>query len=157
MSTVFLNHGIVNFVQGLPSGKFVPVFIKLLSVVQHEDAENIGYVIPTPVMEHFINDYERNGQYTAFPALGIEWQKMESPFMRKALGMQVGAVIVSHCHRQSSSVCVHCAMTCQIHNSKTVKNRNSANDSNSESCSMLDRAADAHENNNRCSFPCMMM
>ena len=42
-------------------------------------------------MEHFINDYERNGQYTAFPALGIEWQKMESPFMRKALGMQVGA------------------------------------------------------------------
>lgn len=57
--------------------------------MQHEDAENIGYVIPTPVMEHFINDYERNGHYTAFPALGVEWQKMESPFMRKALGMQV--------------------------------------------------------------------
>ncbi|KAA6422597.1 MAG: protease Do-like 9-like [Trebouxia sp. A1-2] len=56
--------------------------------LKHEDAENIGYVIPTPVMEHFINDYERNGQYTAFPALGIEWQKMESPFMRTALGMQ---------------------------------------------------------------------
>lgn len=56
--------------------------------LKHEDAENIGYVIPTPVMEHFINDYERNGHYTAFPALGVEWQKMESPFMRKALGMQ---------------------------------------------------------------------
>jgi len=61
----------------------------LSCLLQHEDAENIGYVIPTPVMEHFINDYERNGQYTAFPALGIEWQKMESPFMRTALGMQV--------------------------------------------------------------------
>ena len=61
----------------------------LLCLLQHEDAENIGYVIPTPVMEHFINDYERNGHYTAFPALGIEWQKMESPFMRTALGMQV--------------------------------------------------------------------
>ena len=60
-------------------------------LTQHEDAENIGYVIPTPVLEHFINDYERNGQYTAFPALGIEWQKMESPFMRNALGMQVGS------------------------------------------------------------------
>ena len=59
--------------------------------MQHEDAENIGYVIPTPVMEHFINDYERNGQYTAFPSLGIEWQKMESPFLRKALGMLVSA------------------------------------------------------------------
>ena len=65
--------------------------------MQHEDAENIGYVIPTPVMEHFINDYERNGQYTAFPALGIEWQKMESPFMRKALDMQVGTIIMCLC------------------------------------------------------------
>ena len=70
--------------------------------MQHEDAENIGYVIPTPVMEHFINDYERNGQYTAFPALGIEWQKMESPFMRKALGMQVGASTV-HMHSATAS------------------------------------------------------
>lgn len=57
--------------------------------LKHEDAENIGYVIPTPVIDHFINDYARNGQYTAFPALGVEWQKMESPFMRKALGMKV--------------------------------------------------------------------
>ena len=57
--------------------------------LKHEDAENIGYVIPTPVIDHFISDYARNGQYTAFPALGIEWQKMESPYMRKALGMKV--------------------------------------------------------------------
>ena len=67
--------------------------VKLCFVLQHEDAENIGYVIPTPVMEHFINDYQRNGQYTAFPALGVEWQKMESPFMRKALGMQVALIV----------------------------------------------------------------
>ncbi|KAK9829857.1 hypothetical protein WJX72_008281 [[Myrmecia] bisecta] len=58
--------------------------------LKHEDAENIGYVIPPPVIEHFIHDYERNGHYTAFPMLGIEWQKMESPFMRKALGMKPG-------------------------------------------------------------------
>lgn len=57
--------------------------------MQHEDAENIGYIIPPPVIQHFITDFERNGKYTAFPVLGIEWQKMESPFMRKALGMQV--------------------------------------------------------------------
>jgi hypothetical protein len=56
--------------------------------VQHEDAENIGYIIPPPVIQHFITDFERNGRYTAFPALGIEWQKMESPFLRKALGMK---------------------------------------------------------------------
>lgn len=32
--------------------------------LKHEDAENIGYVIPTPVINHFITDYEKNGSYT---------------------------------------------------------------------------------------------
>lgn len=34
--------------------------------LKHEDAENIGYVIPTPVITHFITDYERTGDYTGF-------------------------------------------------------------------------------------------
>ncbi|CAM6052277.1 unnamed protein product [Sphagnum compactum] len=55
--------------------------------LKHDDAENIGYVIPTPVINHFITDYVRNGDYTGFPILGIEWQKMENPDLRKALGM----------------------------------------------------------------------
>lgn len=32
--------------------------------IKHEDAVNIGYVIPTPVIIHFIQDYERNEAYT---------------------------------------------------------------------------------------------
>lgn len=56
--------------------------------LKHEDAENIGYVIPTPVINHFINDFERNGDYTGFPILGIDWQKIENPDLRKALGME---------------------------------------------------------------------
>lgn len=32
--------------------------------LKHEDVENIGYVIPTPVIMHFIQDYEKNGSYT---------------------------------------------------------------------------------------------
>jgi len=32
--------------------------------LKHEDVENIGYVIPTPVIMHFIRDYEKNGGYT---------------------------------------------------------------------------------------------
>ncbi|KAI8465037.1 MAG: trypsin-like cysteine/serine peptidase domain-containing protein [Monoraphidium minutum] len=56
--------------------------------LKHEDAENIGYIIPVPVINHFITDYERNGAYTGFPALGIEWQRMENPDLRKALLMK---------------------------------------------------------------------
>lgn len=55
--------------------------------LKHEDAENIGYIIPPPVVEHFIQDYEKNGEYTGFPCLGVEWQKMENPDLRTALKM----------------------------------------------------------------------
>ncbi|KAK1600806.1 hypothetical protein QYE76_048216 [Lolium multiflorum] len=66
-------------------GKCVGIAFQSL---KHEDAENIGYVIPTPVIKHFIQDYEKSGEYTGFPILGIEWQKMENPDLRKAMGMK---------------------------------------------------------------------
>ncbi|GJN00216.1 hypothetical protein PR202_ga17630 [Eleusine coracana subsp. coracana] len=66
-------------------GKCVGIAFQSL---KHEDAENIGYVIPTPVIKHFIEDYEKNGEYTGFPILGVEWQKMENPDLRKAMGMK---------------------------------------------------------------------
>ncbi|KAL2465249.1 Protease Do-like 9 [Abeliophyllum distichum] len=56
--------------------------------LKHEDAENIGYVIPTPVIRHFIRDYEKNGAYTGFPILGVEWQKMENLDLRLSIGMK---------------------------------------------------------------------
>nr|XP_029118574.1 protease Do-like 9 isoform X2 [Elaeis guineensis] len=65
-------------------GKCVGIAFQSL---KHEDVENIGYVIPTPVILHFIHDYEKSGEYTGFPILGIEWQKMENPDLRKAMGM----------------------------------------------------------------------
>ncbi|OEL20967.1 Protease Do-like 9 [Dichanthelium oligosanthes] len=66
-------------------GKCVGIAFQSL---KHEDAENIGYVIPTPVITHFIKDYEKSGEYTGFPILGIEWQKMENPDLRKSMGMK---------------------------------------------------------------------
>ncbi|KAF5740351.1 Protease Do-like 9 [Tripterygium wilfordii] len=65
-------------------GKCVGIAFQSL---KHEDAENIGYVIPTPVIMHFIQDYEKNGAYTGFPILGVEWQKMENPDLRMSMGM----------------------------------------------------------------------
>ncbi|OVA16284.1 Peptidase S1 [Macleaya cordata] len=56
--------------------------------LKHEDVENIGYVIPTTVIMHFIQDYDKKEQYTgSFPTLGVEWQKMENPDLRMAMGM----------------------------------------------------------------------
>ncbi|KAH9786187.1 protease Do-like 2 [Citrus sinensis] len=35
-------------------------------VYRSEEVENIGYVIPTTVVSHFLSDYERNGKYTVY-------------------------------------------------------------------------------------------
>uniref|UniRef100_A0A2C9WP97 Protease Do-like PDZ domain-containing protein n=1 Tax=Manihot esculenta TaxID=3983 RepID=A0A2C9WP97_MANES len=57
-------------------------------VYRSEEAENIGYVIPTTVVSHFLNDYERNGKYTGFPCLGVLLQKLENPALRACLKVQ---------------------------------------------------------------------
>ena len=46
------------------------------------------------VIAHFISDYERHGAYTGFPSLGVEWQKMERPVLRQALGMKASGWLV---------------------------------------------------------------
>lgn len=68
-------------------GKCVGIAFQSL---KNDDVENIGYVIPTPVIIHFIQDYEKNGAYTGFPILGVEWQKMENPDLRISMGMRPG-------------------------------------------------------------------
>merc|ERR1719235_2031170 len=50
-------------------------------------AENIGWIIPTPVVSHFLTDYARRGAHSGFPVLGIRYQMMESPVLREAVGL----------------------------------------------------------------------
>ncbi|XP_068660029.1 protease Do-like 2, chloroplastic [Aristolochia californica] len=57
-------------------------------VFRSEEAENIGYVIPTTVVSHFLEDYERNGKYTGFPSLGVLLQKLENPALRTCLKVE---------------------------------------------------------------------
>eukprot|EP01083_Nonionella_stella_P288804 982727_1 len=41
-----------------------------------ENAENVGYIIPTDVVEHFLADIEKRGKYVGFCSLGINFQFM---------------------------------------------------------------------------------
>ena len=69
------------------------------------DVENIGYVVPTPVIEHFLLDYKRNKAFTGFPSLGIRWQKLESGDLRKASGMNAeqSGILIRNVSPTSSS------------------------------------------------------
>mmetsp|Transcript_110480 Transcript_110480/g.285592 ORF Transcript_110480/g.285592 Transcript_110480/m.285592 type:complete len:536 (+) Transcript_110480:44-1651(+) len=53
-----------------------------------DEAENIGYVIPTVVVMHFLNDLLKHGKYTGFPTLGVEIQTMENTTLRESYGME---------------------------------------------------------------------
>eukprot|EP00882_Tetradesmus_deserticola_P018709 GHRQ01020094.1.p1 GENE.GHRQ01020094.1~~GHRQ01020094.1.p1 ORF type:complete len:426 (+),score=236.79 GHRQ01020094.1:1316-2593(+) len=53
--------------------------------------ENIGYIIPVPVINHFLEDLERHGgKYTGFCELGVSWQSLENEGMREVLDMPKG-------------------------------------------------------------------
>lgn len=49
--------------------------------------ENIGYMVPAPVIRHFLTDIG-DGSYDGTPSLGISMQKMENPAMRRHYRME---------------------------------------------------------------------
>lgn len=53
------------------------------------DSENIGYIAPTPIIEHFLKDIE-DGAYDGFPALGVRVQQLNNPGHREMYGMGEG-------------------------------------------------------------------
>ena len=48
--------------------------------------ENIGYIIPTEVVNHFLTDVKRQGRYSGFVELGLELQRCENPSLRRYAG-----------------------------------------------------------------------
>ena len=60
-------------------------------------AENIGYMVPMPIIQHFLTDIE-DGQYDNFPSMGLILQNMENPTLKqryKVAENQPG-VLVTH-------------------------------------------------------------
>ncbi|XP_010277816.1 PREDICTED: protease Do-like 10, mitochondrial [Nelumbo nucifera] len=51
-------------------------------------AENIGYIIPVPVIKHFISGVEESGKYIGFCSLGLSCQPTESMQLREHFHMR---------------------------------------------------------------------
>jgi S1-C subfamily serine protease len=65
----------------LSDGKVVGVVMQSM-----HSSENVGYIIPTEVVKHFLVDLEDN-KYDGFPTLGILHQEIESPALRDKYGV----------------------------------------------------------------------
>ena len=50
-------------------------FLKTYTKYQ-SDAENVGYIIPTPIIEHFLGDIDRFGEFRGFCFIGIAYQSL---------------------------------------------------------------------------------
>ena len=53
-----------------------------------ESAENIGYVVPVTVVQHFLEDIRRHGRYTGFCSMGARLAVLENSVFRKSLDMK---------------------------------------------------------------------
>lgn len=62
-------------------GALVGVSLQML-----EAAENVGYMVPSPVVRHFLDDVA-DGRVDGFAQLGARLQALESPALRASLGL----------------------------------------------------------------------
>ncbi|KAL0286948.1 UNVERIFIED_CONTAM: Protease Do-like 10, mitochondrial [Sesamum angustifolium] len=69
------------------------------------NAENIGYIIPVPVIKHFIEGVEETGVYVGFCSMGLSCQPTENAQLREDFQMPPGltGVLVSRINPTSDS------------------------------------------------------
>ncbi len=59
-------------------------------------SQNIGYMVPPPVIKHFIKDIEKDN-YHGFPSLGVRVQNIENEGLKKKYGLegdQTGVLVI---------------------------------------------------------------
>ena len=74
------------------NGKIVGIVMQGIT-----ESQNIGYIIPTPIINHFLKDSE-GGQYAGFPYLGIQFNNTENKALRKYYGASndAGGILVAN-------------------------------------------------------------
>jgi S1-C subfamily serine protease len=58
-----------------------------ISMQMLQDAESVGYMVPAPVVRHFLEDVA-DERYDGFPDIGAQLQPLESPALRESLGLE---------------------------------------------------------------------
>ncbi|MCH8029992.1 MAG: trypsin-like peptidase domain-containing protein [Candidatus Dadabacteria bacterium] len=73
-----------------PGNSGGPVMVKnrIVGVVMQTitKAENIGYMVPTPIISHFLEDI-KDGRYDGFPSIGVVFQGMENEDLKLKYSM----------------------------------------------------------------------
>ena len=75
----------------ISNGKIVGIAMQSL-----ENAENIGYIVPTPIIQHFLDDI-KDGHFDGFPELDLYVQQLENTDLRRSLSLpdDVGGLLIT--------------------------------------------------------------
>ena len=65
----------------IQDGKLIGIAMQIF-----KSGDNIGYMIPVPIIEHFLKDLE-DGGYEGFPMLGIDYKNTENATLREFYGI----------------------------------------------------------------------
>jgi len=76
----------------MQNGKLVGIAMQIFQAGQ-----NIGYMIPTLIIEHFFKDLQ-DGRYEGFPMLGVDFKNTENTTLREYYGImnEEGGVLISN-------------------------------------------------------------
>lgn len=69
----------------------------------YNNAQNLGYVVPVPVIQHFLTDM-KDGKYDGFPKLGVNgWSVTENPALRTYYGIDdlSGGILINKITKES--------------------------------------------------------
>lgn len=83
----------------MKDGKIVGVVMQSLT-----SADNIGYMVPAPVVKHFLDDV-KDGRFDAIPGLGVVAGSLENPDMKRKYGLaeEVSGIVVRYISPDSAS------------------------------------------------------
>ena len=75
----------------IQDGKLIGIAMQIF-----KSGDNIGYMIPVPIIEHFLKDLE-DGGYEGFPMLGIDYKNTENTTLREFYGItdEDGGVLIA--------------------------------------------------------------
>ena len=81
----------------ISNGKIIGIAMQAM-----ENAENIGYIVPAPIIKHFLEDIE-DGRYNGFPELDVYVQMLQNKSLRESLAIpeEYGGMLVTGIARNS--------------------------------------------------------
>ncbi|CAF1036970.1 unnamed protein product [Didymodactylos carnosus] len=64
---------------------FTFIIFPFLFLIGRKEAQSCGYIIPVPVILHFLDEIQEHGRYIGYPQLALRWSPLENDYLKDYL------------------------------------------------------------------------